>query len=117
MAAGAVVVGACIGTGTCAAVAAVVTRKAATSVLSQVSKGNLKHIAKHLPQFLKLDSSMTLEKVVALGLQVASKGGNLVGTPGGRKVFEATVEIGGKQVTVRAVLNPEGVLRSVHIRE
>jgi len=60
---------------------------------------------------------MTLEKVVEIGLKISSGAGTLVGTPGGRKVFEATVNIGGKPTTVRAVLNTEGKLRSVHIRK
>jgi RHS repeat-associated protein len=115
----AVVAGACIALCPAAATAAAATfatRAGATSVLSQVSKGNLKHISKHLPQFLKLDASMTLEKVVAIGLEI-TKVGQLVGTPGGRRVFEATVNIGGKPTTVRAVMNTEGTLRSVHIRK
>lgn len=82
-----------------------------------VSKRNLKHISKHLPEFQKLDSSMTIEKVVDLGQKIASKAGNLVGTPGGRKVFEEVVDVGGRQVKVRAVLNQNGGLRSVHIRD
>lgn len=91
--------------------------KAAIEALEGVSKGNLKHIAKHLDQFRKLDPSMTLEEVVSLGKQIASRSENLVGTPGGRKVFEEAVNIGGKQVKVRAVVNPTGGLRSVHIRK
>ncbi|MEJ7623732.1 MAG: RHS repeat-associated core domain-containing protein [Pyrinomonadaceae bacterium] len=119
LAGGAVVVGACIALCPAAATAAaatMATRAGATSALSQVSKGNLKHISKHLPNFLKMDASMTLEKVVAVGLEI-TKIGTLVGTPGGRKVFEATVNIGGRPTTVRAVLNTEGTLRSVHIRK
>lgn len=41
---------------------------------------------------------------------------NLIGTPGGRQVFEQDVTIGEQQVRVRAVLNSLGGLRSVHIR-
>lgn len=82
-----------------------------------LSKRNLKHISKHLSAFQKLDSSMTIEKVVDLGQKIASKTGNLVGTPGGRKVFEEVVDVGGRQVKVRAVLNQNGGLRSVHIRD
>ena len=59
---------------------------------------------------------MTLRKLVDLGHKIASNINNLVGTPGGRKVFEATVEIGGKSLNVRAVLNTAGKLTSVHIR-
>jgi hypothetical protein len=81
-----------------------------------VSKGNLKHIAGHLGDFQKLDSKMTLDSVVRLGRTIAGNTDNLVGTPGGRQVYEAVVRIGDQQVTVRAVLNPEGGLRSVHIR-
>lgn len=96
------------GAGCAAAAAAAIrtaaTRAGATSVLSQISKGNLKHISKHLSEFVKLDASMTLEKVVAIGFDVV-KFGTLVGTPGGRKVFESVVNIGGKPTTVRAVLN------------
>ncbi len=100
--------------------AANIARQEATVLLRQevaaVSKGNLKHIAKHLEEFRRLDPSMTTERLVELGNQIASRAENLVGTPGSRKVFEQVVNIGGQQVKVRAVLNPVGGLRSVHIR-
>ncbi|MGH9967448.1 MAG: hypothetical protein ACREBG_06395 [Pyrinomonadaceae bacterium] len=82
-----------------------------------VSKGNLKHIGKHLDSFRRLDPSMTVDKLVELGHQIAGRAENLIGSPGGRKVFEEVVNVGGKEVKVRAVLNPAGGLRSVHIRQ
>ncbi|MFB2875597.1 hypothetical protein [Floridanema aerugineum] len=51
-----------------------------------------------------------------LGLEIASRPENLIGTPGGRQVFEQNVMIGNQQVIVRAVLNQIGNLRSVHIK-
>jgi RHS repeat-associated protein len=100
--------------------AANLVRQEATNLLeqelAQVSKGNLKHIAQHLDEFKRLDPSMTVDKVVELGQQIVSKAENLVSTPGGRKVFDQIVNIGGKEVKVRAVLNPSGGLRSVFIK-
>ena len=81
-----------------------------------LSSRNLKHIQKHLADFQKLNPSLALEDVVSLGQHIASRPENLLGTPGGRKVFEEVVAIGDQQVRVRVVLNPSGVLRSVHIR-
>ena len=48
--------------------------------------------------------------------RIASRPENVLGIPGGRQVFEEVVTIGGQQVRVRVVLNPSGVLRSVHLR-
>jgi hypothetical protein len=59
---------------------------------------------------------MTLEKVVDIGLKLSHGAGTLIGTPGGRKVYEATINIGGKPTVVRAVLNTEGKLRTVFIK-
>ncbi|HEX2211914.1 MAG TPA: RHS repeat-associated core domain-containing protein, partial [Mycobacterium sp.] len=81
-----------------------------------VSAGNLKHISKHLGEFQKIDSKMTLDGVVKLGKSIAGNADNLIGTPGGRKVYEAVVKVGDQELRVRAVLNPEGGLRSVNIR-
>jgi len=53
---------------------------------------------------------------VKLGLEIASRPENLIGTPGGRQVFEQDVIIGNQQLIVRVVLNQIGNLRSVHIR-
>jgi hypothetical protein len=81
-----------------------------------VAGKSLKHIAKHLPEFRALNPRATLRAVVKIGQKISSNPNNLIGTPGGRQVFQQTVNIGGNPVTVRAVLNPNGGLRSVHIR-
>ena len=81
-----------------------------------VSNKNLKHISKHLPDFQEYESSITLDDVAQLGIEVASRPENLIGTPSGRQVFEQNVMLGGQEVRVRAVLNSIGSLRSVHIR-
>lgn len=77
---------------------------------------NLKHIQKHLAAFHALDPTMSLEDVVRLGQYIASRPENLIGTPGGRQVFEDLVLIGAQQARVRVVLSPSGGLRSVHRR-
>ncbi len=82
-----------------------------------VSAKGLKHIAKHLSQFQALNPRATLGGIVRLGQRIASNSNNLIGTPGGRQVFQQSVNIGGNQVPVRVVLNPNGGLRSIHIRQ
>lgn len=83
--------------------------------LAGLSKNSIKHIRNHLGEFQDLDSTFTLAKQVDLGLQVMANEKNLVGTPGGRKVFEQIVAIGGKEVKVKVIVNPQGNLRSVFI--
>ncbi len=81
-----------------------------------LSKNNLRHISKHLSEFQKYDPNMTLRNLVDLGHKIISNTNNLIATPGGREVFEETVEIGSKSLIVRAVLNTAGKLNSVQIR-
>jgi RHS repeat-associated protein len=78
-----------------------------------VSKGNLKHILqRHLGRFQELNPGMTADDIVSLGIDVAQTGKQVAGN-----AFVKTVEIGGKEVTVRAILNPNNGLRSVHVLE
>ncbi len=83
-------------------------------LLRQVSKvlsnNSLKHIAKHLDEFQKLDPFLTMNNIVDIGTDVAQTGSQVAGN-----AFVKTVQIGGKEVTVRAVLNSNNALRSVHI--
>ena len=83
---------------------------------ADISSRNLKHLQKHLVAFRNLDPSLALTDVLALGRRIASRPENLLGSPGGRQVFEAVVTIGSQQVRVRVVLHPSGALRSVHLR-
>jgi RHS repeat-associated protein len=104
--------------------AAPLLQKAATSpqaqevenALSQLSNNSVKHITAHLGEFQKLDPNFALKDAVKLGVEISSKAENLVGTPGGRKVFEQVVTVGEQNVLVRVVLNTEEKLRSVFIR-
>ena len=82
-----------------------------------VSSRNLKHMLKHLADFQALDHALSLEDIVRLGQQIASRPENIIGTPGGRKTFEEMVIMGSQQIRVRVVLNPSGGLRSVHRRK
>ena len=82
-----------------------------------VSSRNLKHIQKHLAALQALDHTISLEDIVRLGQQIASRPENMIGTPGGRKTFEEIVTIGSQQVRIRVVLHPSGGLRSVHRRK
>jgi hypothetical protein len=86
-------------------------------VCADISSRNLKHILKHLAALQALDHAISLEDIVRLGQQIASRPENMIGTPGGRKTFEEIVTIGSEQVRVRVVLNPSGGLRSVHRRK
>jgi hypothetical protein len=85
-------------------------------LLEGLSKKSLKHINKHLKEFQKLNSKIDLNDVVNLGHKISTNSKNLIGTPGGRQVFEEVVNLGGKSTRVRAVLNTAGKLRSVNIR-
>ena len=86
-------------------------------MFDDISSRNLKHIHKHLAAFQALDPSISLEDVVQLGQHIASRPENLIGTPGGRKLFEEIVMMGAQLIRVRVVLNPSGRLRSVHVRK
>ena len=81
-----------------------------------ISKRNLKHIRKHLPEFQKYDSTITINDVILLGENIAQNPENLINIPSGRQVFEKDIIIGEQLVRVRVVRNPLGNLRSVHIR-
>ena len=86
------------------------------SVLEGLSKNNLKHSAKHLTEFVDLDATLTADKVRQIGASLV-KPENLVSRlNSSQKVFQGNVNIGGKQVTVRTVLNRLDRLHSVHIR-
>lgn len=85
------------------------------SVLEGMSNNNLMHTIKHLSQFKKLAPSMTPDKLRQLGASIV-KAKNFISQPGGRKVFEAKVILGGKNITIRSVLNPNNQLRSINIR-
>ncbi|MGH9356218.1 MAG: RHS repeat-associated core domain-containing protein, partial [Terriglobia bacterium] len=82
----------------------------AASFVETVSARNLKHIAQHLPEFQELDPSATVEDLVRIGKDVARTGNRT-----GALTFEKTVQIGGIEVKVRAVLNAVGRLRTVYI--
>jgi RHS repeat-associated protein len=75
-----------------------------------MSRGNVKHMSKHLAEFQKISPGMTFEGMVNLGVEVVHTGRQVAG-----KAFAKTVEIGGREVTVRAVLDGANKLRSVHI--
>ncbi len=75
-----------------------------------LSNNSLKHIVKHLDEFQKLDPSMTMNKLVDIGTDVVQTGSQIGGS-----AFTKTVQIGGHQVMVRAVVNNNHALRSIHI--
>ena len=83
-------------------------------LLRQVSRipsnNTLKHIVNqgHLSQFQASDPSLTLNSVVDIGINVAE-----TGTKIGTNTFVKTMTIGGQQIEVKAVLNPNNGLRSV----
>ncbi|MEQ9672237.1 hypothetical protein [Coleofasciculus sp. G2-EDA-02] len=70
-----------------------------------------------MPDFQVHEPSITLDDVLQLGQQIASRPENLIGNPGDRQIFEQYVNLGGQQIRVRVVLNSLGRLRSVHIRD
>ncbi|MGH9396162.1 MAG: hypothetical protein ACRD18_04855 [Terriglobia bacterium] len=74
------------------------------------SVNTLKHVAKHLPEFKKLDPTADLRQIITLGQGIVRSG-----IQTGPRTFEDTLSVGGSMVRVRAVLNYTGRLRSVYI--
>jgi len=85
--------------------------------IGQTSKRNWKHISRHLSEFQKLDSRMTLKSLERLGRNVASNSKNFVNTKGGNTIFEQAIKIGNNKVKVRAVLNKNMTLRTVFLKK
>ena len=89
-------------------------------VLKALSNSNKKHIKRHLSDFQQLDPKLnptiTEQSLQALGTEIV-RPENLVGSPNADQLkFDKVIDINGNPTKVRAVLNREGKLRSVHIR-
>jgi RHS repeat-associated protein len=69
------------------------------------------HAAKHLKAFQKIDPNLT-ESDVAKILEHVRSVGNPSATSFGGKAFEATVNIGGKSVTVKVIESAGGVIKT-----
>lgn len=86
------------------------------SLLRQVSRlasnSTVKHLVNrgHIAEFQKLDPALNVDGVIKLGIEVAETGSQVSGS-----AFVKTMQIGGKEVTVRSVLNSNNAIRSVHI--
>jgi len=76
-----------------------------------VSVGNLKHISAHWGEFQELAPEITLEDVVEIGKDVRQ-----FGTQVSPNAWEEAVKIGGNDVVVKAVVNPDGNLRTVFVK-
>ncbi len=86
-------------------------------ILKDLSKNNKKHIKRHLSDFQQLDPTITEQTLQALGTEIV-RPENLVGSPNADQLkFEKVIDINGNPTKVRVVLNREGKLRSVHIRQ
>ena len=79
-----------------------------------ISKKGLKHISHHLKDFKKIDKNISIEDIVKIGKEVASNPSNLVNVRNGSQGFEAVMNIGGKSIKIRSVVNSSGNLRSVY---
>jgi hypothetical protein len=102
--------------------------KPIASDLPNVTNKNRKHIAKHLPDFQRINPNYTLDDVIAIGQMIAQNSDNLVSTSGGSQAYEQSIIIiysppnspmmpfNVFNVKVRAVVNAIGNLRTVHIR-
>lgn len=86
------------------------------NLAEDINQRNFKHIKKHLSEFQKYDSNITLNDVIILGNNIAQNSDNFIGTSAESPLFEQNVMIGKQKVKVRVVLNPQGNLRSIHIR-
>ncbi|WP_208723126.1 hypothetical protein, partial [Corallococcus llansteffanensis] len=86
------------------------------SVLDGMSRNNVKHAAKHLSEFQRLDPNISAEKVREIGASLVRPENLLSSSSSTQMAFQGAVEIGGQRVTVRTVLNELGKLHSVHIR-
>jgi len=88
-----------------------------TQAAQDLSKNNLKHLAKHLEQFRMLDPTMELGDIIRLGDAIMSDSASLASRAGAKnQFFQAVVDVGGESVLVRVVLNRVGKMNSVHIR-
>jgi RHS repeat-associated protein len=91
-------------------------RKSEDVVLRQInksiSKNTIKHIVNrgHLAEFQRLSPSLSIDDVTQIGIKVAETGRKV-----GTNTFVKTMEIGGKQVTVKSVVNANNALRSVYV--
>jgi RHS repeat-associated protein len=86
------------------------------TLFENLSKGNIKHISKHLTEFRIFNSKMTLRNLCDLGHKIISNSKNLVSTAGGRGIYQSIEKIGGVKLTIRAITDTAGKLRSVNIR-
>ena len=73
-----------------------------------LSRNNVKHILKHLPEFQALDPNLTVKEVVEIGRNVVA-----TGTKVRTSTWVKSVVIGGKEVVVRAAVNANNMLRTV----
>ncbi|MBL8233526.1 MAG: RHS repeat-associated core domain-containing protein, partial [Bryobacterales bacterium] len=79
-----------------------------------VSNNTFKHLVNrgHVADFQKLDPTLTVDGVIKIGIEVAETGSQVAGN-----AFVKAVQVGGKEVTVRSVLNSNNAIRTVHILE
>ena len=78
------------------------------------SIGNLKHLAKHLPEFLKLNPKTTLDGLVRLAKFIA-KPENMIKATNDGKIFQKIVNIGGKNLLIEVRENISGI-KTIFIR-
>ncbi len=69
------------------------------------------HAQKHLPEFKKLDPTLT-DNDVAKILEFVRKTATPTAAEHGAKAFEAAVQIGGKSVTVKVIESAGGVIKT-----
>jgi RHS repeat-associated protein len=84
-------------------------------ITKPLSKNNIKHVLKHLSEFVALDPTFTFEKQVELGLQIARDRANFLGKHGELFNFKGTALIGGIAASVFVVVAASGQLKSVYI--
>ena len=69
------------------------------------------HAQKHLGDFQKIDPTLSKERC-SKDLEHGRKVGQSSPTQHGGKAFEATVDIGGKQVTMKVIESAGGVIKT-----
>lgn len=75
------------------------------------SRNDFRHISKHLGEFQELDPELGMKQVVEMGRAIIGDTANKIGA----RTFEKTMEIGGKNVVVRAIAKTTGGLKSIFV--
>lgn len=81
-----------------------------------MSKKNLKHSVKHLPEFQQLDPTITENILRKIGASIVKPENYISNPKSSQKAFMQVLIIGITAVKVRVVLNERNKLHSIYIK-